>query len=326
MSRTTNNHATNGRGRFSRRRFLAATGAPAGRPGNSHASFPPRPWARTGGRSQQPHRRGDDRLGAAVARPQPAGFMRAADAQVVALCDVDRWRLQMSKDNPAAVPSAKSNHFDLDTMKDCFRTTDFREVLARKDVDAVMITTPDHWHVPIALAAIKAGKDVACEKPIGLCIAHGRILADAAAKAKCVFRTDSEFRSIPHLVQGGKPGAHRQDRATQDHSVSGSRRMEYAAPHAADHAGPGGTGLRHVARPDAAGAVHGETSPRAEGRRRRLRAARMVWKSDLLRRRDLQLGLPSRWIASSGGTTRNAPVRWKSKATASFRRSTGFGT
>ena len=78
-----------------------------------------------------------------------------------------------------------------------FRTTDFRELLARTDVDAVMITTPDHWHVPIALAAIKAGKDVACEKPISLCIKHGRILADAATESKCVFRTDSEFRSIP---------------------------------------------------------------------------------------------------------------------------------
>ena len=56
---------------------------------------------------------------------------------------------------------AKRHQFDLDAMQGCFRTTDFREVLARKDVDAVMITTPDHWHVPIALAAIRAGKDVA---------------------------------------------------------------------------------------------------------------------------------------------------------------------
>ena len=124
-------------------------------------------------------------------------FARAPDAQVVALCDVDRWRLAFCKENPAAVAAAKHHQFDIDAMKSCFRTTDFREALARKDVDAVMITTPDHWHVPIALAAIRAGKDVACEKPIGLCIAHGRILADAAAKSKCVFRTDSEFRSIP---------------------------------------------------------------------------------------------------------------------------------
>ena len=86
-------------------------------------------------------------------------------------------------------------------MKDTFRTTDFRELLAHRGVDAVMISTPDHWHVPIALAAIKAGKDVACEKPIGLAIAHGRVLADAAAKAKTVFRTDSNFRSEPELFR-----------------------------------------------------------------------------------------------------------------------------
>jgi predicted dehydrogenase len=125
---------------------------------------------------------------------------------------VDRWRLAFGKENPAAVAVAKQHQFDIEAMRSCFRTADFREVLARKDVDAVMITTPDHWHVPIALAAIRAGKDVACEKPIGLCIAHGRILADAAAKAKCVFRTDSEFRSIPtwfkavSLVRTGKIG------------------------------------------------------------------------------------------------------------------------
>ncbi len=138
-------------------------------------------------------------------------FMRSADVEVVALCDVDRWRLQLP-DHPAVTGTAARNDFSLDRLKSCFRTTDFREVLARSNVDAVMITTPDHWHVPIALAAIRAGKDVCCEKPIGLSIAHGRILADAAAKARCVFRTDSEFRSIPilykavSLVRTGKIG------------------------------------------------------------------------------------------------------------------------
>ncbi len=139
-------------------------------------------------------------------------FTRAADARVAALCDVDRFRLKVDKNNPDVVAVAKRKKIDLDKLQDCYRTTDFRKVLDRKDVDAVMITTPDHWHVPIALAAIEAGKDVCCEKPIGLCIEHGRILADAAAKAKCVFRTDSEFRSIGvffkavSLVRSGKIG------------------------------------------------------------------------------------------------------------------------
>jgi len=133
----------------------------------------------------------------AIGRNLPV-FLRHPLSQVVALCDVDRWRLDRTRGRQG--------------LSDCFCTTDFREVLDRKDVDAVMITTPDHSHVTIALAAIRAGKDVCCEKPIGLCIEHGRILADAAAKAGCVFRTDSEFRSIPtffkavSLVRTGKIG------------------------------------------------------------------------------------------------------------------------
>ncbi len=125
-------------------------------------------------------------------------FLRHPLSQVVALCDVDRWRLEQQQ--------AK------EPLKGCFATTDFRQLLDRPDVDGVMVTTPDHSHVPIAMAAIRAGKDVSCEKPIGLCIEHGRLLADAAAEANCVFRTDSEFRSIPlwfravSLVRTGKIG------------------------------------------------------------------------------------------------------------------------
>ena len=127
-------------------------------------------------------------------------FMRSGYCQTVALCEVDRWRLNV-EGNPALSKIAKKNQWDMALLKDTFRTTDFRELLARRGVDAVMISTPDHWHVPIALAAVRAGKHVACEKPIGLAIAHGRVLADAAAKAKIVFRTDSNFRSEPELFR-----------------------------------------------------------------------------------------------------------------------------
>lgn len=127
-------------------------------------------------------------------------FIRSGYCQTVALCDVDRWRLSL-EGNAAVASSAKRNQWDPAVLKDTFRSQDFRELLAHKRVDAVMISTPDHWHVPIALAAIKAGKDVDLEKPIGLAIAHGRVLADAAAKAKTVFRTDSNFRSEPELFR-----------------------------------------------------------------------------------------------------------------------------
>ncbi len=127
-------------------------------------------------------------------------FLRSGYCQTVALCDVDRWRLDV-EGNPALSKVAARNQWDMALLKDTFRTTDFRELLAHPRVDAVMISTPDHWHVPMALAAIKAGKDVACEKPIGLSIAHGRVLADAAAKSQIIFRTDSNFRSEPELFR-----------------------------------------------------------------------------------------------------------------------------
>jgi len=209
MPRRLRDRVTGDHTRLSRRRFLAAAGA-----GLAAPAVIPAACVGADGKVAPSNRVGVGMIGLgrqSIAHNLPV-FARAADAQVVAMCDVDRWRLEFSKENPAAVAVAKRHRFDLDAMQGCFRTTDFREVLARKDVDAVMITTPDHWHVPIALAAIRAGKDVACEKPIGLCIAHGRILADAAARAKCVFRTDSEFRSIPlwfkavSLVRTGKIG------------------------------------------------------------------------------------------------------------------------
>ena len=110
-------------------------------------------------------------------------FLGASDAHVVAVCDVDAWRLTNAR---KAVEKK---------YRGCRAYRDFREVLARDDIDAVMISTPDHWHVPMAVAAAKAGKDVCCEKPLTLSIAEGRILSDTVTRYARVFRTDSEFRS-----------------------------------------------------------------------------------------------------------------------------------
>jgi predicted dehydrogenase len=111
------------------------------------------------------------------------------DVQIVAVCDVDRWRL----DNAKKAVDEKYG----DTG--CKAYTDWREVLARDDIDAIMNSTPDHWHVPISLAAVRCGKHVSCEKPLTLSIAEGRALADAVKKHGVVFRTDSECRSHPFM-------------------------------------------------------------------------------------------------------------------------------
>jgi len=129
-------------------------------------------------------------------------FLNMEDCVVTAVCDVDAWRLQQGM-------QAIERHYRKKVAK-AYR--DFRELLADPNVDAVMISTPDHWHVPMAIAAVKAGKDVSLEKPITRYIHEGRILANLVARHKRVFRVDSEFRSIAHfhkaveLVRNGRIG------------------------------------------------------------------------------------------------------------------------
>ena len=137
------------------------------------------------------------------------GFIVLPDVQVVAVCDVDSWRLAEAKQQVESYYAKKS---PTGGYKGCATYEDFREVLARPDIDAVMISTPDHWHAVIAIAALKAGKDVSLEKPITRYINEGRIIADLAAKNKRIFRVDSEFRSLEpmlhaaELVRNGRIG------------------------------------------------------------------------------------------------------------------------
>ena len=79
--------------------------------------------------------------------------------------------------------------------------TDFRELLARKDIDAVVIATPDHWHAAIAVRAAEAGKDIYCEKPMSLTVKEGRAMVKASRKHNRVFQTGSMQRSWPEFRQ-----------------------------------------------------------------------------------------------------------------------------
>ena len=129
------------------------------------------------------------------------GFLKLDDAQVLAVCDVMKSRTENAS---TMVHKAYGN-------EDCDTYADWRDVLARSDIDAVMISTPDHWHVPMSLAAIRAGKDVCCEKPT-YTIEQGRVLSDTVKKHKAVFQTSTEDRSIPvyhrmaQLVRNGRIG------------------------------------------------------------------------------------------------------------------------
>ena len=128
-------------------------------------------------------------------------YLRHKDAQVVAACDVDSNRLFR----------ATETINDRYKNEDCFATKDFREILARKDIDAVMISTPDHWHTIISILAVQAGKDVQCEKPT-LTINEGKVLIKTVRKHRKVFQTSTEDRAVPEyhrmaeLVRNGRIG------------------------------------------------------------------------------------------------------------------------
>ena len=130
------------------------------------------------------------------------GFLAQADAQVVAVCDVKLDQLELAR---TAVNARYQN-------SDCATYGDFRPLLARGDIDAVLIATPDHWHVPAAVAAARSGKDIYLEKPMGLSLAEDQLLRQTIQKHKKVFqfgtqqRSSREFWRACQLVRNGRIG------------------------------------------------------------------------------------------------------------------------
>ena len=128
-------------------------------------------------------------------------YLKLSDCRVVAVCDVDRKRMLKAK---AMADNQYKN-------KDCATYDDFRDLLLKRDIDAVQISTPDHWHVPLSILSIQAGKDVCCEKPT-LTIGQGRILCDVVGRHDRIYQTSLEDRSLSpyhrmaELVRNGRIG------------------------------------------------------------------------------------------------------------------------
>jgi predicted dehydrogenase len=131
-------------------------------------------------------------------------FTKLPGIQCVALCDVD----------DAQAAKAQKDVLDADGVKQTaeLTTRDFRQVLDRKDIDAVIVATPDHWHALPTILACQAGKDVYVEKPLSISIGEGRVMVNAARKHDRVVQMGTHQRSATHYadaveyVKSGKLG------------------------------------------------------------------------------------------------------------------------
>jgi len=146
-------------------------------------------------------------------------FMGRDDVQIVAVCDVERKSnlyhggatlgLEPAK---ATVEKYYADKNASGTWKGCEAYHDFRDLLQRKDIDAVTVCTPDHWHALIAIAAANAGKDIYCEKPLANSVCEGRAIVKAVTKNKRILQCGSQERSGPNaryaceLVRNGRIG------------------------------------------------------------------------------------------------------------------------
>jgi predicted dehydrogenase len=113
-------------------------------------------------------------------------FLKMPGVRLAGVCDV--WDARLEKARSIADPSA-------------FATKDYRALLDRKDIDAVLIATPDHWHVPATVAACHAGKDVYVEKPLTHNLAEGHAVIDAQNRNRRVVQVGMQQRSMPHIIK-----------------------------------------------------------------------------------------------------------------------------
>jgi predicted dehydrogenase len=119
-------------------------------------------------------------------------LIQVGDVEVVSLCDVDKKMLAEAADLVSQRQKSKKKP----------RTYgDYREMLKGKDLDIVLVGTPDHWHALPMIAAVEAGADVYCQKPISVDVSEGKAMLDAARKHKCVVQVGTQRRSTPHLAE-----------------------------------------------------------------------------------------------------------------------------
>jgi len=161
-----------------------------------------------------------------------------AEGQSVAVCDPFESRRDAAAewiDNYYAKERIRGAY------KGCDKYKDFRELLAREDIDGVVVATPDHWHVPIAIAAVRAGKDVYVEKPLGLSVREGQALREVVNRYGAVFqygtqqRSERRFRFACELVRNGRIGELKTVDVWSPEGASGGSTEEIPVPGGFDY-------------------------------------------------------------------------------------------
>ena len=158
------------------------------------------------------------------ARATLPNFLSFKEVQYLAVSDSRRDRLKNAKDTV-------DTHYG---NKDCLAFPDFRELLARPDIDAVSIATGNRWHSMASMFASRAGKDIYCEKPISLTIREGRNLVETCRRLGTIYqagtqrRSTASYRFARDMVLQGKIG--------RVHTVeSGASRRHWTRAHAVEH-------------------------------------------------------------------------------------------
>ena len=204
---------------LSRRQFIATTAAAIAAP-----NFIPASALGRGGAIAPSERTVVGIVGWGMMGPgNTKGLMNEKDCQVVAACDLDKRPLKLAVDT--------INKFYSNT--DCKAYHDYNEMFARKDIDAVMLAVPDHWHALISVDAANAKKDIYGEKPLARTIAEQQAIVKAVRKNKRIWQTGSWQRSVGNFhkaaeivrngligtvtaVEVGLPGGHVDFKKTSD--------------------------------------------------------------------------------------------------------------
>src|SRR5690606_22755023 len=195
---------------ISRRKFISTTAKTAAFATVAISGFPTIVPARVLGKYSPSNRTNVGAIGTGrISRTHDMpGVWQYDYAQIVAVCDLDTKRAAQGKELVNKIYSEKTGK-PFDGVKEYH---DYRELIANKDIDAVLISTPDHWHAAIAVDAARAGKHIYLQKPTSLTIEEGRIMSDVINASGVKFqigsqqRSSEQFRYAAELVRNGRIG------------------------------------------------------------------------------------------------------------------------